>query len=51
MYELRFNSSISIEEIENNFKDVDLFSGIMEGLSEAIAYASAYDTTDFSYKN
>ena len=35
---LRFQSSLSWEEIEANFKDVDFFSGIMEGLNEALAY-------------
>ena len=35
-----FKSEYSIEEIENNFKDVDLFSGIKEGLEEALAYES-----------
>ena len=38
MSEIRFKSSLSIEEIEENFKDVDFFSGIMDGLSEALAY-------------
>ena len=38
MNEPRFKSSLTEEEIENNFKDVDIFSGIMEGLSEALAY-------------
>lgn len=38
MSEIRFKSSLSIEEIEENFKDVDFFSGIMEGLNEALAY-------------
>lgn len=36
--EHHFESSLSMEEIESNFKDVDVFSGIMEGLTEAIAY-------------
>ena len=27
-----------MEEIEANFKDVDFFSGVMEGLEEALAY-------------
>ena len=39
MSELSFESSLSIEEIENNFKDVDFFSGIMDGLNEALAYS------------
>lgn len=38
MSDIRFKSSLSIEEIENNFKDIDFFSGIMEGLEEALAY-------------
>jgi len=38
MSEIRFKSSLSMEEIENNFKEIDFFSGIMEGLSEALAY-------------
>ena len=38
MSELTFKSSLSMEEIENNFKDIDFFSGIMEGLEEAAAY-------------
>ena len=33
-----FQSSLSEKEIDNNFKDVDLFSGIMAGLEEALAY-------------
>ena len=33
-----FNSSLSNEEIEENFKNADLFSGIMEGLEEALAF-------------
>ena len=38
MTEPRFNSNLSEEEIEENFKDVDFFSGIMSGLEEALAY-------------
>ena len=33
-----FNSSLSAAEIEDNFKNTDLFSGIMAGLEEALAY-------------
>lgn len=39
MSELKFRSSLTLEEIENNFKDVDFFSGLMEGLEEAVAYS------------
>ena len=38
MADLVFQSSLTMEEIEDNFKDVDFFSGIMEGLQEALAY-------------
>jgi len=33
-----FKSSLSIEEIEENFKDFDFFTGLEEGLNEALAY-------------
>lgn len=38
MSEIRFKSSLTSEEVEANFKDVDFFSGVMEGLTEALAY-------------
>lgn len=38
MADLVFQSSLTMEEIKENFKDVDFFSGIMEGLQEALAY-------------
>ena len=38
MSEIHFESSLTIEEIDRNFEDVNLFSGIMEGLNEALAY-------------
>lgn len=46
MSELRFESSLSIEEIENNFKDVDFFSGIMDGLNEALAFTKGKAAAD-----
>lgn len=33
-----FKSPLSIEEIEENFKDFDVFEGIKDGLEEALAY-------------
>lgn len=36
---LCFNSSLSIEEIEHNFKDVDLFTGIVEALQDVRDYS------------
>ncbi len=38
MSEIRFKSSLSVEEIDQNFKNTDFFSGLMEGLNEALAY-------------
>lgn len=38
MADLHFESSLSIEAIEKNFKDIDFFSGLMDGLEEALAY-------------
>ena len=38
MSEHIFKSKYSIEEIEKNFKVVDFFSGVKEGLEEALAY-------------
>ena len=38
MEELKFNSSLSEEEIEKNFENIDFFHGIMSGLEEALAY-------------
>ncbi len=38
MSEKIFESSLSMEEIENNFKDINFFDGVMEGLEEALAY-------------
>lgn len=46
MSELRFESSLSMEEIENNFKDVDFFSGIMDGLNEALAFTKGKAAAD-----
>lgn len=31
-------SALTIDEIENNFRDIDFFSGVMDGLQEALAY-------------
>lgn len=37
MSEHVFKSEYSVEKIESNFKNVDFFSGIAEGLKEALA--------------
>lgn len=38
MSALRFESALAMDEIEDNFKDIDFFSGIMDGLQESLAY-------------
>lgn len=38
MAELQFESTLTMEEIEQNFAGIDFFSGIMDGLEEALAY-------------
>ena len=40
MSDLRLESSQTMDEIVNNFKDTDFFSGIMDGLEEALAHKS-----------
>lgn len=39
MKELNFKSSLTDEEIEQNFQNMDFFSGIMDGLQEALAHS------------
>ncbi|MBQ1452861.1 MAG: helix-turn-helix domain-containing protein [Ruminococcus sp.] len=38
MAEYTFKSNLSIEEIENNFNDIDFFEGVKSGLEEALAF-------------
>jgi len=38
MAKTHFKSSLSVEEIEQNFKNTDFFSSIKDGLTEALAY-------------
>lgn len=38
MAELNFESSLTEEQVAENFKNIDFFSGIMSGLNEALAY-------------
>ena len=51
MAELKFQSSLSEEEIENNFRNVDFFSGVMEGLEEVLAYENAAHTYRYGPKD
>ena len=43
---MRFEALLAMDEIEENFKDIDLFSGVMEGLQEALAYIKGQAATD-----
>ena len=38
MKEVVFKSTLPMDEIEKNFEDMDFFSGLMEGLTEALSY-------------
>ncbi len=38
MEELTLNTHLTQEQIEDNFKNIDFFNGIMAGLEEAFAY-------------
>lgn len=38
MAEYTFKTELTMEEIENNFKDIDFFEGVKSGLEEALAY-------------
>ena len=46
MEELTFRSSLTPEEIEKNFQDMDFFSGMMTGLEEALAHARGQTAAD-----
>lgn len=46
MSEPVFKSSLTMGEIEDNFKDIDFFSGIMDGLQEALAYTKGRAAAD-----
>ena len=39
MNELTFKSSLTMNEIERNFSEMDFFSDLMVGLEEALAYS------------
>lgn len=46
MADLTFKTSLSDEEIENNFKDMDFFGELMDGLTEALAYSKGKAAAD-----
>lgn len=39
MNDLTFKSDLTMEEIDKNFSEMDFFSGLMDGLEEALAYS------------
>lgn len=39
MEELTFKSNLTMEQIEQNFAEMDFFSELMDGLEEALAYS------------
>lgn len=38
MADLTFKTSMSKQQVDENFKNIDLFSGVTEGLEEALLY-------------
>lgn len=51
MSELVLKSALSLDEIEENFKDVNFFEGVMDGLNEALAFEKGKATAEtFSRK-
>ncbi len=46
MAELTFKSSLSIDEVEENFKDMDFFGEIIDSLTEALAASKGQAAAD-----
>ena len=46
MSNLKFKSSLTLEEIDKNFDDIDFFDSLMEGLEEAVAYSKGKAATE-----
>ena len=46
MDDLVLRSSLTEEEIEENFKDMDFFAAMMASLSEAVSYENGKPTPD-----
>lgn len=46
-----FYSSLTMEEIEDNFKDIDFFSAMVESLNEAIASKTGERTANLKDEN
>lgn len=45
MSELDIETKLTEEEIEQNFKDISFFDGLMSSLSEALAYEKGHEDT------
>lgn len=46
MIEPVFKSSLSVEQIESNFKDMDYFEELMDGLTEVLAHSQGKAVAD-----
>lgn len=46
MDELTLTSSLSLEEINENFENIDFFTGIMEGLEDVLVRKKRANTDD-----
>ena len=46
MSELKLKSSLTMDEIEDNFKDIDFFSSVMDGLQEALSFEKGKAAAD-----
>ena len=51
MVEPVFKSNLTMEEIERNFEDADFFSGVMEGLKDALVHAKAIKSDETNTYN
>lgn len=46
MPELKFDSTLSIDEIDNNFRNVDLYARLMESLEDVLLCSNTSDNND-----
>ena len=44
--EYTFKTNLSMEEIEDNFKNIDFFEGVKSGLEEALAFEKGQAAAD-----
>lgn len=50
MTDIVLKSSLTEEEVKENFKNADLFSGLMSGLNEALAYEKGSPVSEVKVK-